>query len=218
MEDFAFLLGGFYNRIGGTNDSDNNNGSTIINTTTNSTESNDNCTDMFRYGSRRSENIPTHLRMDLTFIVRGLIGTDKVKASTNHKSLYNDNDKGNDNEHINDSSWKNKTLLVVRTDHLNDDWISANRYLGQDDPTISVPTYNVRDSSTVRRPVGGASELSNEGRKNICLYLREEYNVYFRVLRKAGNINMGDLAESLSLARKNCGFWLDFGSSELLFS
>ena len=198
LEAFAFLLGGVYNRIG---------------STTNSTGSNDYCTDMImiRYGGGRWENIPPVLRMDVTFIVRGLIGTDdKAKDTTNYKSWYNENDKGNGNEDINDSSWKNKTLLVVRKEHLNDDWISANRYLGQDDQTISVPKTKFRDSSTVRRPVGGASELSEEGRKNICLMLREEYDVYFGVLNKVGNIDKEDFAESLSVARKNCGSWLDF--------
>ena len=54
-------------------------------------------------------------------------------------------DNDNDNDNDNAKNWKNKTLLVVRTKHMNDDWISANRYLGQDDPTISIPTYKVCD-------------------------------------------------------------------------
>jgi hypothetical protein len=247
LEKFAFLLSGYYdddnnndnnnndkNKNKQGNNNNNSNTSTIvfnITTNNNSTEISDEnvCNDMFHYSSRgRSENIPEHLRMDITFVVRNLFGyyhpkdasAIKVKATTNtitnHKQLlYEDgNDNNNDNININ---WNNKTILVVRTKQMNDDWISANRYLGQDDP-ISVPTIKIRDSTTVRRPIGGALELSNEGRKNICLYLREEYYVYFGLLWKAGNINAEDLAESLYIARKNCGSWLDFGSSESLLS
>jgi hypothetical protein len=129
-----------------------------------------------------------HLRMDITFIVRNLFGYHpkdaiKVKAttttSTNHKQLlYDDRNDDNDYNNDNDNNWNNKTILVVRTTHMNDDWVSANRYLGQDDPAISVPATKHRDSSTVPRPVGDALELSNEGRKSICVYVREEYMMY----------------------------------------
>ena len=211
LEDFAFLLGGYYNSSNNTESNDENN----------------RCTDMFQHANRRSKNIPTHLKFDITFIVRNVFGyhsknTIKVKATTANvqkQPLYNDNSDGNEyiiNDDDNNNNWKNKTIFVVRTEHMNDDWISANRYLGQDDPTISVPNENLRfrDSSKVRHPVGGASKLSDDGRKNICVSLREEYDVYFGVLQKAGNINAEDFADSLSVAKKNCGSWLDFGGGE----
>ena len=219
LEKFALLLLGYYN-----NNNNNNNNNSIFNTTTNNSIEISNekfCTDMFHYNSRRSKKIPEHLKMDITFVVRNLFryhpnDSIKVKAttntSTNYKQLLYDDRNDNDNDNDNDNNWNDKTILVVRTEHLNDDWISANRYLGQDDPAISVPTVKFRDSSKVKQSISDGSELSNEGRKSICIYLREEYDVYFGVLRKAGNVNARDLAESLSTARKNCGSWLDFDS------
>ena len=51
----------------------------------------------------------------------------------------------------------NKTVLVVRTDHMNDDWSRANRYLEQNDSEIMMPDKKVRDSSEVERPVTSTS-------------------------------------------------------------
>ena len=105
---------GYYNinndNIDDGDDGKNNNNSTImINTTTNNSTENSYenvCMDMFHYSSRRSEIIPEHLRMDITFVVRNLFGYHpknviKVKATnttTNHKQLLYDDGNYNDSK------------------------------------------------------------------------------------------------------------------------
>ena len=103
----------------------------------------------------------------------------------------------------------NKTILALRTEYLNDDWISSNEYLGQEKETVTDLGEKVRDSSAVERPV--ISKLSEEGRRRICAALKMEYNVYFGILNQAANIGPQDVAKGLAVAKKNCP-WLEFNS------
>lgn len=108
------------------------------------------------------------------------------------------------------SDLANKTILAIRTEYLNYDWISSNEYLGQEKGTvIDVGKKKSRDSSAVERPV--TSELSEEGRRRICALLKIEYNVYFGILNQAANLGPDDVANSLAVAKKNCP-WLEFNS------
>lgn len=99
-----------------------------------------------------------------------------------------------------------KEILVVRTENLNKDWVSANKYLGQEEDTVEVPKERNNDSSQVERPVG--KELSEKGRKRLCLALKTEYDLYLGMIKQAVNITPKDKAESLEMAKKSCP-WLN---------
>ena len=99
----------------------------------------------------------------------------------------------------------NKTVLVVRTEHQNDDWVGANQYLGQEG-TISEPTHKLRDSSAIDFPI--KKDLSEEGRKKLCMALNGEYKIYLKVLAEAVNLSLGDKYDSLQHSRTNCP-WLN---------
>ena len=95
-------------------------------------------------------------------------------------------------------------FLLVRTEHLVDDWISANRYLGEVG-NIAIPTRLERHSSDIY-PV--KKDLSEEGRKSLCFALENEYRTYFSLIVKAENVSNRDVSKSLNRAKRNCP-WLD---------
>ena len=50
-------------------------------------------------------------------------------------------------------------------------------------------------------------ELSEDGRKHICLALRDEYQIYLRLLLLSENLSEEDVDNSLKIAQQNCP-WL----------
>lgn len=98
-----------------------------------------------------------------------------------------------------------KTVLVTRVEHLNDDWISANRYLGQEGE-IETPIATARDSSEMNYPV--KKILSSSGRRKLCMALESEYKVYLKLVVYAQNLTNEHKDISLELANKNCP-WLE---------
>lgn len=104
---------------------------------------------------------------------------------------------------------RNKTLLVTRQEFLWDDWISTNRYLG-DESEIYIPESSERKYEEMDIPQGKRVKktLSESGRENLCRALEKEYRVYLRLLVLAENLSRREVEESLEIARKNCP-WLD---------
>lgn len=66
-----------------------------------------------------------------------------------------------------------------------------------------------RNMTGIELPVTG--DISDEGRRKMCMALELEYMVYFRILREAENIGPKDIAEAKKLAQTNCPN-LDFHS------
>lgn len=91
-------------------------------------------------------------------------------------------------------------IFTVRSHNLVEDWISVNEYLGQDRRTITYPEKKIRDSSAVTRPV--SNDLSEEGRKSLCLALKREYDVYLSLIHSSENLSEKDMQDSLDLAKK----------------
>ncbi len=106
---------------------------------------------------------------------------------------------------LRDVDFTEKTILVTRTDHMSDDWISANRYLGQEG-TIVTPDTVMRDSSKSSYPV--KKELNEQGRKNLCIALKGQYQIYLSLLVHAKNLSREEVADSIEYSKKNCP-WLD---------
>jgi hypothetical protein len=106
----------------------------------------------------------------------------------------------------------NRTVIVLRTEHLTKDWINVNQYLGQQNKeTIPLPVQHLRDSANIDYRV--KRQLSEEGRRNICMGLETEYRHYLTLLRRAVNLDAKDVLESLELSKMNCP-WLNLSLLE----
>lgn len=99
----------------------------------------------------------------------------------------------------------NKTILGVRMKHMNQDWILANEYLGQNKNEVEVPVEIKRNSKVMNLTV--SKYLSDEGRRRLCLALRSEYIAYLKLLNAAVNLSDDDKAQSKMESREKCP-WL----------
>jgi hypothetical protein len=124
---------------------------------------------------RSSDNAPDHFRHSLEAIVE---------------------------EYMPPNAIMNSTILVVRNEHIWDDWISVNQWLGQEGKVDAFPDNNVRDFSHMTLPV--SKNFSEESRKSLCAGLRDEYRIYMTILSKAANIGPVEMAQSIDLAHRNC--------------
>jgi len=106
---------------------------------------------------------------------------------------------------IREINLREKTVLVTRVEHLNNDWISANHYLGQEGE-VEIPIATTRDSSEMNYPV--KKILSSSGRRKLCMALESEYKVYLKLLVYANNLTNEEKEISVELANKNCP-WLE---------
>lgn len=98
----------------------------------------------------------------------------------------------------------NKDILAVRQEFLWQDWASVNRWLGQEGEIFNT-TMTERNSTTMDVPI--KIDLSKEGRRNLCLALRNEYHLYLKLLTVSKNLSEVEVLESLSISQKNCP-WL----------
>jgi len=99
-----------------------------------------------------------------------------------------------------------KVIMVIRTDHMVQDWIRANRLLGQEDDFV-LPNFTINSGTSNDYPVRG--DISEKGRKKLCFALQDEYSIYLQLLKNAKNIGVEDFQESLQRSRRNCPL-LDF--------
>jgi len=95
--------------------------------------------------------------------------------------------------------------MAIRTEHLNDDWVSSNKYLGQESDVLS-PLIVLRDSILDKNPV--KKDLSEDGKKKLCMALKEEYASYLSIIQNAINLKQHEKLESLEYSREKCP-WLN---------
>ena len=98
-------------------------------------------------------------------------------------------------------------ILALRQEYLNDDWTSTNHYLGQEGHVYfgnSSSARRVYEAMNIPKNLTVSSYLSVSGRKYLCLALKEEYQLYLRLLVLSRNLSREHIEQSLSLARKNC--------------
>jgi len=94
--------------------------------------------------------------------------------------------------------------MAIRTEYLNDDWVSANKYLGQESDVI-LPSIALRNSTLHKTPV--EKDLSEDGKKKLCMALKEEYASYLSIIQNAINLKQHEKLESLEYSREKCP-WL----------
>jgi len=92
--------------------------------------------------------------------------------------------------------------LLVRNEFKWRDWITANRWLGQEGFIATYPRSIARNSQAYSAPI--TKDLSSAGKENICRALKKEYSIYFELLKKAVNLSSKDKQDSLQIARDNC--------------
>jgi len=81
-------------------------------------------------------------------------------------------------------SFSNATILVLRTENLWNDWVAANQYLGGQEVVV-VPTNATRGRGYSRMNLPVSTHLSEEGRRNLCCSLVNDYKAYISLLRQA---------------------------------
>jgi hypothetical protein len=98
-------------------------------------------------------------------------------------------------------------VLVIRTEHMWEDWTSANLYLGQLPPVATFPYHNrSRDYSSQKVGIvpNVTKDISEKGRERLCRALKESYRAYLAVIYRSANLSPQEKEESLALARTNC--------------
>jgi hypothetical protein len=99
------------------------------------------------------------------------------------------------------SAW-NATILAIRTEHLWDDWTTANQWLGQRHEVVTFPSIQRRQQNQTKLPV--TKDISPTGRKRLCCALKDEYKVYYDLVERAVNLDEQGRQEAYDLARRNC--------------
>lgn len=99
------------------------------------------------------------------------------------------------------------TTLAIRTSHMDNDWESVNRHVGDDRKAIPLFKSHIRESKHFDYPI--QKDISEAGKEKLCLALRTEYKAYFQILNNSVNLSEEDRKESISISRDNCGKWLD---------
>lgn len=96
------------------------------------------------------------------------------------------------------------TILAIRTEHLETDWASVEKYLSREDHdyrqlNVTFPQYNPSRTITA-----GDSALSVTGMKNLCHALSHEIKVYINLLNRAVNLTPHQVDQSVKLLAKSC--------------
>lgn len=115
---------------------------------------------------------------------------------------------------IPDDDDDDKTILVLRTSHLWQDWQSVNEYLGQ--PAATSTTTTTSTSSSSKLPhlrhyghlQGGISTHLHDDDKNaraaLCQFLEPNYQAYRRWIMAAANLNNSQKDATLQYSQTQC--------------
>jgi hypothetical protein len=99
---------------------------------------------------------------------------------------------------------KKVPILMIRTEHIWEDWTSTNLYLGQSPPIATFPEGERRKDFISGQTPKVTKDISDKGRERLCRALKENYRVYLRVIYRSVNLTPEEKQDSLALARKNC--------------
>lgn len=96
-----------------------------------------------------------------------------------------------------------RKIYVIRQEFLWDDWRQLNKLLGQKEEVV-LPQHssNLRNISGIALPV--TRDISEDGRRKLCLALTSEFEAYCKLLQLAININDVEFEKSIEIAEDNC--------------
>jgi hypothetical protein len=95
-------------------------------------------------------------------------------------------------------------LLAVRTEHMWDDWITANEWIGQEPGTVAI-FPEVKSRVFTEETYAVTKEVSDAGQRRLCQALAPGYQVYLRTILRAVNLSPKDKEAAFQLALENCG-------------
>jgi len=92
-------------------------------------------------------------------------------------------------------------IIVIRTEHLNDDWRGLEEDFLKGPKDLNV-TFTTNKNASPKRPEDLV--LSEIARTRICHYLCEDIQVYKQLLLHAVNLNENDVAVSMRELNETC--------------
>lgn len=93
-------------------------------------------------------------------------------------------------------------LYVTRQEHLQEDWESVNRHLGQVEEVGLLPHQRSQHSSVQTMPV--QKRLSRRGKRLLCNALTGEYEAYLWFLQRATNLTPEEVSKSIQYSISQC--------------
>ena len=115
----------------------------------------------------------------------------------------------------------NKELLVMRTEHLHDDWVKVNHLLSPDREQWWTNTQQLKNETYTKEwpdvpPFAGTKRArdkqepyrwkthSKQEREWLCHLLYDEIRIYFMIIMRAVNLDDDDLKEAVYDVQKSC--------------
>jgi hypothetical protein len=97
------------------------------------------------------------------------------------------------------------TIYATRQEHLQEDWVAANRRLGQASDVGSLPHQrNLRNGTFNLYSMPVSRRLTPRGKRLLCHALTGEYKAYLWFLRQAKNLAPEDVSESIRYSISQC--------------
>jgi len=96
------------------------------------------------------------------------------------------------------------TILAIRTEHLQTDWISAEKHLAEQARDFRPINVSFPHRNQSRNVTNKDKDISPKGMKQLCRVLCPEIKVYMELLDRAINLSPEQVHESLNLLRMSC--------------
>jgi len=98
---------------------------------------------------------------------------------------------------------KNSKILVIRNEHMVEDWNSAEQELSSGASNVTVTNFP-HDNPSAWKAMEDDSYLTESARQLLCHYLCDEIQVYKWLLFKAVNLDDNDFVQSMKELRESC--------------
>jgi len=95
-------------------------------------------------------------------------------------------------------------ILVIRNEHLVEDWNSLEQLLSDGASNVTVTEFKHANPAPAWKSVSDDAVLSDGAREILCRYLCEEIQVYKWILFQAVNLDENDFIESMKDLRETC--------------
>ena len=99
---------------------------------------------------------------------------------------------------------ENATILAIRTEHLEKDWVSAEKFLAAETNDRRVAHVEFPRFNPSRNVSEKDSDLSSVGMKKLCRVLCHEIKAYVDLLERAVNLTPEQVKKSLKMIRNSC--------------
>jgi len=176
-----------------------------------------NCTNLARAAmANKVKGCAEHMYWNTKSILERIPGWNSdINSNSNSNSNYYDDNK--DDTGIS-SSVSNATassrhhsrpsipppFVAIRTEHLKQDFVSANQVLGDPHP-LSLEAAGVKNDRVQSVPKMKVSKnITSVGRTRLCKALLPEYKAYIKALSRAINLSDRDRQTSLELSQRMC--------------